>query len=104
MDTWFSGQGFHAAVNLSGHQGRECISSVVPTHDKPCKSHVKPWQTLKPQTLPQVGFDDAMRQRNITELSGGWKMKLALARAMLLNADILLLDGVGGRRRGEECI
>ena len=37
-----------------------------------------------------------MRQRNITELSGGWKMKLALARAMLLNADILLLDGVCG--------
>ena len=37
-----------------------------------------------------------MRQRNITELSGGWKMKLALARAMLLNADILLLDGGEG--------
>jgi elongation factor 3 len=28
----------------------------------------------------------------ITEISGGWKMKLALARAMLLRADILLLD------------
>lgn len=28
----------------------------------------------------------------ITEISGGWKMKLALARAMLLKADILLLD------------
>ncbi|KAG1404625.1 hypothetical protein G6F60_004193 [Rhizopus arrhizus] len=28
----------------------------------------------------------------IGELSGGWKMKLALARAMLMNADILLLD------------
>jgi energy-coupling factor transporter ATP-binding protein EcfA2 len=28
----------------------------------------------------------------ITSLSGGWKMKLALARAMLMKADILLLD------------
>ena len=28
----------------------------------------------------------------ITSLSGGWKMKLALARAMLAKADILLLD------------
>lgn len=28
----------------------------------------------------------------ITEISGGWKMKLSLARAMLLKADILLLD------------
>ena len=29
---------------------------------------------------------------NITGLSGGWKMKLALCRAILQNADILLLD------------
>ncbi|GAX78040.1 hypothetical protein CEUSTIGMA_g5482.t1 [Chlamydomonas eustigma] len=42
--------------------------------------------------LSEVGFTDAMQDRLITELSGGWKMKLALARAMLLNADILLLD------------
>ncbi len=44
------------------------------------------------KVLADVGFDDVMRERLITELSGGWKMKLALARAMLLNADILLLD------------
>ena len=28
-------------------------------------------------------------------LSGGWKMKLAIIRAMLAKADILLLDEVG---------
>lgn len=42
--------------------------------------------------LQSVGFDDEFRQRPVSSLSGGWKMKLALARAMLLNADILLLD------------
>ena len=30
----------------------------------------------------------------ISGLSGGWKMKLALCRAILQNADILLLDEV----------
>ena len=45
------------------------------------------------KTLEEVGFDDNYRSKLLTELSGGWKMKLALARAMLLNADILLLDG-----------
>jgi hypothetical protein len=35
-----------------------------------------------------------MQQAGVTSLSGGWKMKLALARAMLTRADIFLLDEV----------
>jgi len=44
------------------------------------------------KTLEGVGFDDEMRAKAVSSLSGGWKMKLELARAMLMNADILLLD------------
>lgn len=43
-------------------------------------------------TLISVGFNDEMRAKNVGALSGGWKMKLELARAMLMEADILLLD------------
>ncbi|KAF9170284.1 translational elongation factor EF-1 alpha [Mortierella sp. AD011] len=42
--------------------------------------------------LASVGFTPAMQQQAVGSLSGGWKMKLELARAMLMNADILLLD------------
>lgn len=42
--------------------------------------------------LKEFGFSDEMIQMPIQSLSGGWKMKLALARAVLKNADILLLD------------
>lgn len=42
--------------------------------------------------LLEFGFSDEMISQPITALSGGWKMKLALARAVLKNADILLLD------------
>ncbi|ABN67718.1 translation elongation factor [Scheffersomyces stipitis CBS 6054] len=44
------------------------------------------------EKLIEFGFSDAMTKMPIQSLSGGWKMKLALARAVLKNADILLLD------------
>ena len=37
-------------------------------------------------------FTEELIEKPICNLSGGWKMKLALARAVLLNADLLLLD------------
>lgn len=44
------------------------------------------------EALAAVGFNDERQSQAIGSLSGGWKMKLALARAMLFKADILLLD------------
>ena len=42
--------------------------------------------------LLSVGFSDEKQADPVASLSGGWKMKLELARAMLIGADILLLD------------
>jgi elongation factor 3 len=42
--------------------------------------------------LTSVGFTAEMQQAPVASLSGGWKMKLAIARAMLMDADIMLLD------------
>ena len=44
------------------------------------------------QKLIDMEFTDELIQKPICNLSGGWKMKLALARAMLIGADLLLLD------------
>eukprot|EP00184_Porphyridium_aerugineum_P002664 CAMPEP_0184693766 /NCGR_PEP_ID=MMETSP0313-20130426/1921_1 /TAXON_ID=2792 /ORGANISM="Porphyridium aerugineum, Strain SAG 1380-2" /LENGTH=1079 /DNA_ID=CAMNT_0027151929 /DNA_START=277 /DNA_END=3516 /DNA_ORIENTATION=+ len=42
--------------------------------------------------LSSVGFTEIMLKGSVSHLSGGWRMKLALGRAMLQKADILLLD------------
>merc|ERR1712157_56846 len=47
------------------------------------------------EVLATVGFTDDGKAKPfhaVSTLSGGWRMKLALARAMLQKADILLLD------------
>eukprot|EP00928_Gymnodinium_smaydae_P099469 TRINITY_DN949_c1_g1_i1.p1 TRINITY_DN949_c1_g1~~TRINITY_DN949_c1_g1_i1.p1 ORF type:complete len:1317 (-),score=301.18 TRINITY_DN949_c1_g1_i1:388-4227(-) len=44
------------------------------------------------KTMKEVGFDDDMYGKAIGELSGGWKMRLALGCATLQNADVYLLD------------
>lgn len=42
--------------------------------------------------LEKVGFPTDMQSKTINELSGGWRMKLLLASAMMRDCDILLLD------------
>ncbi|TDZ19893.1 [NU+] prion formation protein 1 [Colletotrichum orbiculare MAFF 240422] len=47
------------------------------------------------EVLDEFGFTggpDGRQSHKVGSLSGGWKMKLALARAMLKGADVLLLD------------
>ncbi|KAJ3021510.1 hypothetical protein HKX48_008367, partial [Thoreauomyces humboldtii] len=42
--------------------------------------------------LSEVGFTGERLEQQVGNLSGGWKMKLELARAILMDADLLLLD------------
>lgn len=47
------------------------------------------------EVLAEVGFTagpDGRQSHKVGSLSGGWKMKLALARAMLMRAEVFLLD------------
>ncbi|KKY13564.1 putative elongation factor 3 [Diplodia seriata] len=47
------------------------------------------------EVLEEVGFTagpNGRQSEKVGSLSGGWKMKLALARAMLMRADVFLLD------------
>jgi elongation factor 3 len=44
------------------------------------------------ETLQKIGFTNDMMRGGVSSLSGGWRMKLALARAMMQHADILLMD------------
>ncbi|KAG5183221.1 P-loop containing nucleoside triphosphate hydrolase protein [Tribonema minus] len=67
----------------------EFVASVLPASDD---ADATARRARIVATLSGVGFTDAMLAAPVSSLSGGWKMKLALARAMLMNANVLLLD------------
>ena len=51
-----------------------------------------PYRRKEEKQLDELEFTEEMQTWAIGSLSGGWKMKLALARAVLTGADMLLLD------------
>ncbi len=42
--------------------------------------------------LAGLGFSDEMQQRPVASFSGGWRMRLNLAQALMCRSDLLLLD------------
>src|SRR5215207_9850921 len=45
------------------------------------------------EVLHGLGFDDAVIDGDVGKLSGGWKMRVAMARVLLGRPDVLLMDG-----------
>src|SRR5262245_49124286 len=44
------------------------------------------------EVLHGLGFDDARIDGDVGALSGGWKMRVGMARVLLMNPDVLLMD------------
>ena len=43
-------------------------------------------------SLPGLGFDAEMQSQPTKSFSGGWRMRVALARALFIAPDVLLLE------------
>jgi len=44
------------------------------------------------ELLDGLGFDSEAQQRSVSSFSGGWRMRLNLAQALMIDSDCLLLD------------
>ena len=76
--------------DIQGNNSDTSVLEYVAKDEKVVENGINNDQII--DGLKNVGFEDNMIHGPVTALSGGWRMKLALTRAMLLNPDMLLLD------------
>ena len=50
------------------------------------------WRAARAETLAGLSFSQEMMDGDVGALSGGWKMRVALARILLMRPDAMLLD------------
>jgi ATPase subunit of ABC transporter with duplicated ATPase domains len=51
------------------------------------------FQAKASRLLHGLGFDKKMQAKAAKDFSGGWRMRIALARALFVKPHLLLLDG-----------
>ena len=61
-------------------------------HDRLAEIEAQTAPSRAAAILSGLGFDEAAQQQSCSDLSGGWRMRVALAAALFTRPDLLLLD------------
>lgn len=80
---------------LSAHKGEmneKDLKELAEVHAKLQELEADSAPALASSILFGLGFTQSMQQRPTKEYSGGWRMRIALARALFAQPDLLLLD------------
>ena len=82
----------HAMADADEDQQLEIQAQLEHIYDRLDQLDAATAETRATSILHGLGFTLAMQQQNTCEFSGGWRMRVALARALFLQPEFMLLD------------
>jgi ATP-binding cassette subfamily F protein 3 len=94
LDFAMAGDGRVAALNVELERAEAAEDYVLQSelHEALLAAGANSLKSRAATLLDGLGFDSAAQLRPMAEFSGGWQMRVMLARALLAPADLLLLD------------
>lgn len=82
----------HAMADADEDQQLEIQAQLEHIYDRLDQLDAATAETRATSILHGLGFTLAMQQQKTCEFSGGWRMRVALARALFLQPEFMLLD------------
>ncbi len=79
------------AAEAQAHSGGDGMA-IAASHDLLEAADAASSRARVKELLAGLGFSEAMTEQPVEALSGGWRMRLNLARALFVPSDLLLLD------------
>merc|ERR1719186_586929 len=92
------------AEELAASEDEEQQNYLLEVYDRLDDLDVSTAEARASHLLFGLGFDAAMQAKKTKDFSGGWRMRIALARALFLRPHLLLLDEPTNHLDLEACV